>query len=487
MPAFSFDQSVNALLAPFPRGVPGRDKSTPANAQFMSAEELRRYAYHPLAGDRLLLGKIGADYLGAPKGEDRHILLVSGSRSGKGVSHVQPMLLTYNGSILAIDPKGENYRLTGARRRKMGHKVFALAPFASSSARYNPMARLTPDSPTLIAEADSLAEALIIGSGADDHWNASAQNLIQAVILHVATAPRYAGKRTLVTVRQLLRTGVHTGGQTTEGMKALYAEMAESEAADGVVSATGFDMIEKPDNEKGSVVSTARRQTSFLDLPQMQQVLSGHDFELSSLKTDKVSVYLILPAYHMSRCARWLRLFVNLLLQDMEQTEVTPALPVLMILDEFAVLGHVAALQNAAGQIAGFGVQLFVILQDLGQLKSLYGDRYETFIGNSGVLIFFGNGDLFTLDYASRALGQTSVSTESSRDISADDRKKGLSPHARSSTSSPLLTPDEVAQYCKRNSPFRCQLVLLRGEHPALLSRALAYDDPLLTPLLGTL
>ena len=84
-------------------------------------------------------------------------------------------------------------------------------------------------------------------------------------------------------------------------------------------------------------------------------------------------------------------------------------MPVLFVLDEFASLGHMRQIEDAAGQIAGYGVKLWPILQDLGQLKSLYKDRWETFMGNAGVLQFFGNNDLTTLEWISKRLGTTTI------------------------------------------------------------------------------
>lgn len=123
------------LLEDFPRGVPGRDKEklTAPNAQWMDPEEItRRYAYRPQDGNRLFLGLAdGNHYIGVE--DSRHILVVAGSRGGKGVSSIIPNLLTYRGSVLVMDPKGELARIT-ARQRAEGlkQKVFILDPFGVS-------------------------------------------------------------------------------------------------------------------------------------------------------------------------------------------------------------------------------------------------------------------------------------------------------------------------------------------------------------------
>ena len=112
-----------------------------------------------------------------------------------------------------------------------------------------------------------------------------------------------------------------------------------------------------------------------------------------------------------------MRLFVNLALQAMERTPGYPAAgsPVLFVLDEFASLGHMRQIEDAAGQIASYGVKLWPILQDLGQLKALYKERWETFMGNAGVLQFFGNNDLTTLEWISKRLGTTTIEQDPDR------------------------------------------------------------------------
>ena len=140
-----------------------------------------------------------------------------------------------------------------------------------------------------------------------------------------------------------------------------------------------------------------------------------------------MTVYLCLPGRHMGTCGRWLRLFVNLALQAMEQTPGYPAAgcPVLFVLDEFASLGHMRQIEDAAGQIAGYGVKLWPILQDLGQLKALYKERWETFMGNAGILQFFGNNDLTTLEWISKRLGTTTIEQVSGSICDAARARRG--------------------------------------------------------------
>jgi len=102
----------------------------------------------------------------------------------------------------------------------------------------------------------------------------------------------------------------------------------------------------------------------------MQDVLVRSDFKMEDLKRKRTTVYLCLPAMRMGTHARWLRLMILLALSVMERTDVKPPAPVLFVLDEFPVLGHIQAIETAAGLMAGFGVKLWVIVQNVGQLNT---------------------------------------------------------------------------------------------------------------------
>jgi len=234
------------------------------------------------------------------------------------------------------------------------------------------------------------------------------------------------------------------------------------------------------------VLSTARRHTQFLELFSIKNVVRDHDFDLADLKRDPkgISVYLVLPATKMNLCNRWLRLFINQLLSAMESEREIPKVPVLVCLDEFPVLGFMQQLQDAAGQIASFGVRLWIILQDWGQGKSLYGERFESFIANAGVFQAFGNVDTQTTEYLSNRLGHTLIEDPAS--AKPDSSEPVLSPLEHNRQQYPLLTPDEISRTFSRNDPLKRQLILWSGYHPIILQRVEYFDeDDLLRPYLA--
>lgn len=216
------------------RGDPMRfiAQQRPPQARWMKLTDIANstaLAYDPRnPGAKVLIGMLGAKLIGLE--DDRHILTVAGSRSGKSVGLVSNLLF-YPGSVLATDPKGELAVLTAARRAKMGQRVHVLDPFgvagksiAAWKASYNPMDVLELDSPTLLEDAALIAEAMVVRSAkeTDPHFDDCAQGFIAGVIVHVATAPDYEGRRHLVTVRNLLKRAlwIQEDGNTPKGCEA---------------------------------------------------------------------------------------------------------------------------------------------------------------------------------------------------------------------------------------------------------------------------
>ena len=487
------------LLGDVPRGVITRylKAQTVPQARWQSPElildrEAMRYDPGNPSG-KILIGALGDALIGIR--DDRHMLTTAGTRAGKSVTLVNNLLF-YDGSVLATDPKGELARITAERRAAMGQKVFILDPFqivkgpaAQYRAAYNPLTRLRIDYLTVVEDAMQIADALVVTTGQekDPHWNESAKGFLFGLILYVATSPSFEDRaRHLGTVRKLVNQAL----SLEEGSKAYALPKRVMAAADQLAS-DGYEDIavalegamrgfyEKSSDELASVLSTVHRHSQFLDYRAMKSVLSGHSFDLADLKRDPdgVSIYLVLPATRMGMCSRWLRLFINQLLDAMEQEETKSKSPVLVCLDEFPVLGFMSQLQDAAGQIASFGVKLWVILQDWGQGKALYGDRFESFAANAGVFQAFGNVDLTTTEYISRRLGKTVVEVSRQGEPSPEQREKGMSGRTVSAEVYDLLTPDEVSRLFARSDPLKRQLVLWAGLHPMILQRIDYFDQ----------
>jgi type IV secretion system protein VirD4 len=427
------------------------------------------------------------DDQGVGCGDDRHVLLVAGSRAGKGVSYVIPNLLLYEGSVLAIDPKGELARETAKRRVAMGQKVIVLDPFGTTglkSHRFNPLVEIDPRSETAIDDAALLADALVVDEGAHDkHWVNGARELVKGLILFALMQPKE--NRNLATVRDVLRQAPQTGkdGKQIPGYRVGLMAMAKSgDAFDGLVSAIGNSFLGKEERELSSLISTADVQLGFLDSGPLQNCLSASDFSLADLKTSPVTVYLCLPATRIATHAKWLRVILTLALLMCERIKKIPKPPLLFVLDEFPALSYMRSIESAAGQIAGFGVKLFTIIQDLTQLKKLYEGSWETFIGNAGATIYFGNADVTTLEYLSNKLGTIGFDLQRTSSASPENIRSGAKAIEEQLAVHRLLEPHEVELMFARET--RRALVLYPGRRPLIVQRAIYYDDPPLKELL---
>jgi type IV secretion system protein VirD4 len=391
---------------------------------------------------------------------ERHAILFGPNGSGKGVRFLIPNLLgdyLSDRSVVVIDPKGELAAVTAwHRHHTLGHDVKILDPFGklfeatrNSSEHYkliasllvdrgfdprdpelpklnigaliedgfNPLNALDPQSSNFYDDAAAIGEALIKIEGKEPHWSESAQGLVTAFVMWEKVREKEPGEiASLENVRRLLTEadtwgpeigddGKPTGEQIqTHGLAARAREMVES---GGYEIASLAGRFTQKNDELASIQSTADTQTRWLLSPRIRESLkksSGIDFR--QLKEKPTTVYVILPAERMRTHSVWLRLVVVSVLRALYRTG---GLRTMLLIDEMAALGHLGPLEDAFGLVRGYRVQIAGILQDLGQLKALYKERWESFMANAGVIMGYAPNDLTTGDWMSRRSGQTTI------------------------------------------------------------------------------
>lgn len=426
----------------------------------------------------LLLGHGGTEAtIGVALGafDNRHIITIAGSRSGKTLTLLIPNLRDYPGSVVVIDPKGELARATAQARRSMGQRVFVLDPFGAARgglarASYNPFEDLAHSSPeNLPADVAQLADALIIQSGKDTHWTDSAKNLLIGLILldHLQT-----GRATIRKLRATLT--------DQRRLMTAWTEMSLLDAYDGRLRGIGLTFLAKAESGGGdadnrelqSILSTAQEQTRPLD--DIAHTADRSDFSFDELASQPSTVYLVLPALRIATHARWLRLVIYQLLASLERrpVPVNPAKgqwPLRLVLEEFASLGYMSALETAAGYIAGFGVQLWAVLQDLTQIQTHYPKSWETFLGNAGIINAFNIVDATTTRYLSGLLGNTTILESRQTRLNAQGMRGGDPGHDSAPRAVPLLEPAEITLHFARETGR--QLILVPGLPPIFMQR----------------
>jgi type IV secretion system protein VirD4 len=497
------DEFEKRLRQDLPRGHALQPKSAGREralfARWLTPAEMTNEQWNPEGG--LLLGRRAGQLIGW--NDDRHVMTIAGSRAGKGVSLIIPNLLFYEGSALVIDPKGENAKATAGRRGKgpksggpgLGQEVHVLDPFEVSglaTASFNPLAEIDLHSSDCAEDAGLFADALITHPDhGEKHWTESAQALLRALIL-VALADADPARRNLITVRRLLmltddkideKLFEHppSRGKITAQEALLQILKEQSGPHRDICLGLAGHLEGMGENERGSVLSSAKTQTQWLDDQRIKGVLSRSDFRMADLKEKRTTIYLCLPAMRMGTHARWLRLMILLALSVMERTKAKPPAPVLFVLDEFPVLGHIQAIETAAGLMAGFGVKLWVIVQNVGQLKQHYEKAWETFIANSGALTSFGVVDQESLKVLSEKLGRMRMTEQVSTGAVGSALLSGAASFRDDHHDVPLLAEHEIGRVFGRDE--KRLLILAAGCLPAVAERFIYYKDPMFAGL----
>lgn len=418
----------------------------------------------------LLLGRLGDTPL-RYRG-DGHLVTVAPTRSGKGVSVIIPNLLTYPGSVVVTDPKGENYAVTARRRRELGTEVVAFDPFdvVGGTAAFNPLAMIDATTSDAVDDARLIADMLVVVDGKETgeqaFWNEEARALLAGLVLYViAEAPPEL--RHLPHIRTLLTLP-----------PALFAElltrMSASDAVGGLVARAAHRVLQKAEKERSGVISSAQSHTHFLDSPRMTAVLSHSTVDVGQLKHTPTSIFLILPPDRLESYHRYLRLMLATCLHVVTRT-LEPPVPsvgrIVFLIDEFGHLGRLRPIEQQVGLIGGYGASLWLFVQDLSQLKAVYAERWATFLANADVLQMFGTNDWDTAEYVSKMTGEATVFTDS------ENRSRGVSygKHGSRQVSTAatlaergrrLLLPDEV-----RRLPRTTQVLFVKHSHPILAFR----------------
>jgi type IV secretion system protein VirD4 len=314
-----------------------------------------------------------------------------------------------------IDPKGELTAITADYRRKLG-EVVVLNPFdvlELGGVGFNPLAALDPDDATFVDDASGIGEALvkIDPNEKDPHWSDSARGLLIALIMwevkvarHNKRVPSLDDVRYLLTEPNRYEQGPDgKRGKQIAGLKVTAEKMCQAGGYE-IESLAGRFLRET--DEIFSIQSTADRHTAWMLSPLMRANMAKNDIDFATLKERPVTVYLILPAERMRTHSVWLRLVIVSALRALYRPG---GLKTLFMLDEFAQLGHLGPVEDNFALMRGFGIQLWPVLQDLNQLKALYDKKWETFVGNAGIVQAFAPNDLTTAEWMSQRAGDTTV------------------------------------------------------------------------------
>lgn len=467
--AWWFSRGINACAGPFRnwRGIGG--VGGVANWAGLLEEASDELSSGP---GSIWLGLSSYEPMICALNDNRHFVTIAGTRGGKGRSVIIPTLLSYKGSAIVLDPKGENAAITARRRRELGQSVHILDPFGivpgMETARFNPLAELELISDRIREDIEAIADGIVVPeSGSGFHFSESARIIIAGFIAYlVAREP--PENRTLPAMLELM--------MDQQRREQALSDMASNPACGGLMmQAVNILGIAAQSGGEGfsAYMSTLTRNLSWIGSKPMAHVLSASDFTLAELKTKPTTIYLCLQEQDLVEHKRFLRVVINLAINAIGATLKSPPHGTLFLLDEFHVLGPMEKVKTAAALMAGYGLKLWIVLQSLSQLKEAAPDAWETIMDTAGAVQVFSLGlDQETALWASQAMGRYPVIRRETR-----TDEKGRSEQVRIAEGvADLAAPGEVRALTERER--MAQIVIRPGRNTLYLARA-NYDQTL--------
>lgn len=449
--------------------------SSHGSAKWASKEELKNAGLAVRLEN--LSGPIYAKF-GSPKGRGEfitshdipHSLICAPTGSGKGVGIVIPTLLTYGGSVICLDLKGENYDKTARARQRLGDQIFRFSPLDvnKQSHRFNPLDGLTDiASERRFTEARRIAESFIVMSGDNvQGFLISAKEIFAASVLVVVDDEN----PTISAVYDLLSLGgdfnrmfERLANETDiPESKSIYQRMAG--IADRTLSAYMSVLFDGGLGLWRDGLVRAATETS--------------DFSLSELRRTPASIYIVVAPNDLSVLAPVIRLIFQqavATLQTAEPEEDEP-FPVLFLLDEFPQLGRMDSLSKAISTIRSYGGRIMIVAQSLSNLRGAYGnDGAQNFLANCRLQLFMAPADSETPDYVSKAIGNF---TRKSRSKSWTMGQFGKSNIQERNEGALLLRSEEF----RGLSADDCVL-LIQDSNPVIAQKVRYFDDRFLSKI----
>jgi type IV secretion system protein VirD4 len=414
-----------------------------------------------------------------------HVLVMAPTRSGKGVGVVVPTLLTWPHAALVHDLKGENWQLTAGARRAMGQVCLKFDPTdtTGTSVKFNPLEQVRLRTVHEAEDVQNIVHMIIDpdGKGLNDHWVKTGAALLTGTILHLLYAEP---NKTLRGVAGFLSDPKCTLMETIERM--LKAEhdrdgsmgwrdyRGAATRSHPLVAESMREILSKSDNERAGVFSTVMSFLSLYRDPIIAANTAYSEFKISDLVNHErpVSLYLVVPMASRDRLRPLIRLILNQIIRTLTTTLAykdgravsANRHPLLLMLDEFPMLGRLEVLAEALSLIAGYGIRACLVAQDLTQIYAAYGHDEAVTI-NCDTTVAFAPNKIETARALSELTGETTV-RHAHRTVSSI-----ATSISEPEVSRALITPDEV-----RRLGADEVLIFTRG-HPAIRTRRLQYHQ----------
>jgi type IV secretion system protein VirD4 len=434
------------------------------NSRWATFYDLRKARMREKSG--LILGKKGGEYL--INNDPTHVFVVAPTRSGKGVGIVIPNLLAWKDSFICLDVKGENHRITSGYRASLNHKVINFCPYAKNGTShcYNPLDHVSKDPHQRITDLQIMAASLIAtAERSDPHFPNEAQDFFVGLALYVLDHKTFPG--TIGAIFRLLGTEEKLE-DILKYIAATYPDL--DEGAKQLFSA----YRQKAEKERSGIKSTLSSALKLWRNPVIDAVTSKSDFSFFDLRKRRHAIYLGVGVNEMAPLEPLMRLFFEQAITVLTAKEPDPKTEprhVLMLLDEFHVLGRLPIMSKAFTLLAGFNVRLLGVVQNIGLLDDVYTKpKRETILSNCAHQVFFASNNAETQRYVSTSCGEHAVKSKSV------SKARGFKHEAPKTSVSekivPLIRPHEVNTFGDNK-----EIILIEKNHPVKCNKVIYYKD----------
>ena len=520
LPVLCFGVVLTALI--INRGKSKANKTLHGSARWADINDIKQMGL--LSNEGVIVGAFEEKrFLRKPKkytlihNGPEHILTYAPTRSGKGVGLIVPSLVNWKHSLVATDIKGELWAMTaGYRHNELNNKVLKFEPAVEKSVKWNPLLEIRKGD-TEVSDAQSIALLIVdpMGKGLDDHWVKTAYSLLTGCILYLINdkEKQEKGQVSLSYLDRML-------SDPELPLQNLWEAMSKSD--NQVARQVGQDMKDKPENEAGSIVSTAKSELALYRDPIVAANTNTSDFSVYDIMNSDtpVSLYIVVQPSDQTRISPLFRLLVNMLIRKNvsefrffqsenfkdysilekagrflqgKDTKKYNAIRgagsykhrMLLMLDEFPSLGKMDEVQKALAYMAGYGIKGYLIVQDLAQLQDKYG-KNESITSNCHIQNAYAPNKHETAEYLSKMTGETTIvdeqiSVSSSGGLLSNKNYSKSYQHTKRN----LLTPDECMRLrgadknAKGEITRAGDMLIFVAGYPAIKGvQALYFQDP---------
>jgi len=443
-----------------------RMKNDLGDAKFATEFDVKKAGLR--AGAGLVLGKFKGKYM-IDDGQ-MHVLVAAPTGSGKGVGVVIPNLLSWNGSAVVLDIKGENHQLTSGFRKAHGHNIFVFSPFAENSHRFNPFDAINPDPRNRFNDIQNIATILLPDNEKDPTWSQQGRGLFVAFALYLLDSPDQE-----CTIGNILR-HLQTQEDTRDIVKGIMKKMGDKLDPSAQRSFSNFSQQEKRMSESVKVGLVGA--LTLWNSPSIDAATSATDFDVTSLRKQKTTIYVVVSLADLAALRPLLKLFFEQVFAAQLRKEPQADEPhkILFLMDEFESLGTMDGIVDKLPFVRSFAVRILAIVQGLSQLDQRY-----TAAGRDKILqgckhqIFFAANDQQTTQYVSTTLGKKTINTTSR------SRGKQGRTISKQSQQRDLMLPQEV-----REMSTDKLILITEGTRPIFGNKVRYFKDKTLSARVKT-